>query len=77
MSQSPWRRYVSKVHKAGNRVAFDDECYIENKGTGDRVPFYEQNGTYQMKVKVSPRQLTQEPDQYLSPVARTADKEEY
>jgi len=68
---------LSKLHKAGNRVAFDDECYIENKITGDRIPFYEQNGAYQMKVKVFPRQLMQEPEQYLSPAARIADQQGY
>ena len=43
---------VSKVVKAGNRVVFDDQSYIEDKKTGARMWLKESGGMYMLKMWV-------------------------
>ena len=43
---------LSRIVQKGNRVVFGgDESYIENVGTGRRVPITFENGTYHMDVE--------------------------
>ena len=41
-----------KVVKAGNRVVLDDESYVEDKQTGERMPLREEGGMYIMTLWV-------------------------
>ena len=41
---------ASKVVKARNRIVLDEESYVEDKETGDRMPLKEEGGMYIMKL---------------------------
>ena len=42
---------VMKIVQAGNRVVFDkDECFLESKNSGRRIPIEQRNGSYVLKV---------------------------
>ena len=43
---------VKKVVAAGNRVIFDDESFIEDKITGERIYLEEKAGMYMLKMWV-------------------------
>ena len=43
---------VKKIVAAGNRVVFDEESYIEDKGTGDRTWLHEAGGMYMLRMWV-------------------------
>ena len=43
---------VRRLCEAGNRVVFDKESYIENKGTGIKTPSQLRNGEYMMDLYV-------------------------
>ena len=43
---------VAKTVAAGNRIVFDDESYIEDKTTGERMYLHEVNGMYMMRMWV-------------------------
>ena len=41
---------VSKITKGGSRVVFDDESYIEDKNTKERMHLEERNGMYMLTL---------------------------
>ena len=41
---------VKKIVTNGNRVVFDDESYIEDKVTGERIMLEERGGMYMLKL---------------------------
>ena len=43
---------VKKIVAAGNRVVFDDNSYIEDKATGDKMWLTEAQGMYMLKMWV-------------------------
>ena len=43
---------VSRMVKAGNRVVFDDDSYIEDKTTGEKLWFASEVGMYALKMWV-------------------------
>ena len=49
---------VSKEVSAGNRVVFDEESYIEDKATGERIWLTEKHGMYMLKMWVKKDQST-------------------
>ena len=49
---------VSKVVSAGNRLVFDEESYIEDKATGERIWLTEKHGMYMLKMWVKKDQST-------------------
>ena len=47
---------VSAITRAGNKVVFRPGTYgsyIENEGTGGRIPLVCENGTYTMEVEIA------------------------
>ena len=43
---------VKKIVAAGSRVVFDEECYIEDRTTGEVTWLREEQGMYMLKLWV-------------------------
>ena len=66
---------LAKIRETGNRIVFDDECYIQNKETMEKVYIYEKNGTFHLPVKVFPRHAMSHKEQMLAPMGSAAAPE--